>query len=138
MKQSIRSFMNGIMKGREHLAGYKYSFFVCSIDSYFENDGRWIGGHRNQIQYRATIRISKKKANCIFWKNSYTPDMQKMTINNANIRITENSYLIDTGELSTVDISVEAGVSFFYTFVPTQSGHYIRHIDIATGAFFYG
>ncbi len=64
--------------------------------------------------------------------------MQKMTINNANVRISEDTLIFDTGEFSHVTLSIDTGVTVQYTLVLLSDGIYDRHIDIATGSTFSG
>ncbi len=64
--------------------------------------------------------------------------MQKITIDSANIRISEESLIFDTGSHPTVDIGIAQGISVKYCFVPTSSGNYIRNIDIEASSKFDG
>lgn len=60
--------------------------------------------------------------------------MQKITINNANIRINKDSIIFDNGDLTYVTIFIEENVSLKYCFVPQSPGEFHRLFEIEAGA----
>ncbi len=64
--------------------------------------------------------------------------MQKISINSANIRISENTCIFDTGTESHVDICVEKWITVFYCFVPSKNGEYSRSIILDSDVVFHG
>ena len=79
-----------------------------------------------------------KKANCILETLSYTLPMQKLTVNNANIRINESTTLVDFGDIADVEISVDANVEVRYLFLPKERGSYYRNVSVAENVIFSG